>query len=128
LAPTIIQKLNDGVDIVLDRYVYSGVAYTAAKGIDTQWCYSPDIGLPRPDLTIFLSLDDTSDRAGFGNERYEVQEFQVKVKKQFELFFKEKGWSTIIVDGKSIEKVEKEISELVNSLLDKDLEEIELFI
>lgn len=94
---------------MLDRYVYSGVAYTAAKGLDRNWSLSPDIGLPKPDLTIFLNLNDTSDRSGFGDERYEVKEFQLKVKHQFELFFDEPNWQTVVVDGKTIEQVEEEI-------------------
>lgn len=114
LANSIKSKLREGKTLVLDRYVYSGVAYTAAKGLDRQWSLNPDVGLPKPDLTIFLNLNDSSDRSGFGDERYEVKEFQLKVKHQFELFFNEPNWETIVVDGKNIEQVESEIWAIIN--------------
>lgn len=117
LAEVIKSKLREGKTIVLDRYVYSGVAYTAAKGLDRQWCLDPDVGLPKPDLTVFLNLNDSSNRAGFGDERYEVQEFQLKVKHQFELFFIEENWNTVVVDGKNIQEVEKEIWTIVEEKL-----------
>lgn len=123
----IIDKLNQGINIILDRYVYSGVSYTASKGISRDWCYHPDVGLPKPDLTIFLNLNDSSNRDGFGDERYEVKEFQLKVKKQFESFFNEKNWNTIIVDRKGIKQVESEVDTLVDALLKTELKEIDFF-
>lgn len=41
---------------VCDRYAYSGVAYSSAKGLDTQWCKSGDVGLPQPDLVVYLDM------------------------------------------------------------------------
>lgn len=35
------QKLREGITLVVDRYSYSGVAFTAAKekpGLDLEWC------------------------------------------------------------------------------------------
>ncbi len=43
----ILQKLRAGVTLVVDRYAYSGVAFTAAKGLpglDRGWCMAPDTG------------------------------------------------------------------------------------
>lgn len=120
--------MHNGTIVVLDRYVYSGVAYTAAKGLDAQWCLNPDIGLPRPDLTIFLNLNDSqSSRGGFGDERYEVTEFQQQVKLQFEKFFNEPNWNTLVVDGKNIKEVAEEVWPLVQEVLSKDLKQVELF-
>ncbi|ODV73748.1 bifunctional thymidylate/uridylate kinase [Cyberlindnera jadinii NRRL Y-1542] len=128
LSRGIKEKLHNGTIVVLDRYVYSGVAYTAAKGLDAQWCLNPDIGLPRPDLTIFLNLNDSqSSRGGFGDERYEVTEFQQQVKLQFEKFFNEPNWNTLVVDGKNIQDVAEEVWPLVQEVLSKDLKQVELF-
>ena len=33
-----IDKINEGVIIIVNRYAYSGVAYAAAKGLDITWC------------------------------------------------------------------------------------------
>jgi dTMP kinase len=40
-------KLQSGVTLVVDRYSYSGVAFTAAKkmeGLDLEWCKAPERG------------------------------------------------------------------------------------
>lgn len=44
-----MDHLNSGKTIVADRYAFSGVAYTSAKGIDLEWCKEGDTGLPAPD-------------------------------------------------------------------------------
>lgn len=81
------QVLASGTSVVLDRYVYSGVAYSLAKDNlnDAQWLLNPDRGLPKPDLTLFLtiSLEELSLRKGWGDERYEKEAFQAKVKECF---------------------------------------------
>jgi len=59
LAPRIEQALADGRDVVLDRYWYSGAAYTmqldANVGMD--WCLAADAGLPQPDSVFLLQCD-----------------------------------------------------------------------
>jgi dTMP kinase len=51
------------------------------QGFDIQWCKQPDIGLPQPDLVLFLTLgiEEAAKRACFGGERYEQTDFQKKV-------------------------------------------------
>lgn len=31
-------KLRGGTTLIVDRYSYSGVAFSSAKGLDTEWC------------------------------------------------------------------------------------------
>ena len=51
------KKLQEGQSIVLDRYAFSGVAFTAAKGLHSvEWCKGPDTGLPKPDVVIYLNV------------------------------------------------------------------------
>mmetsp|Transcript_67105 Transcript_67105/g.92821 ORF Transcript_67105/g.92821 Transcript_67105/m.92821 type:complete len:87 (+) Transcript_67105:132-392(+) len=73
----VLQWLRQGTNVVCDRYAYSGVAYTAAKGIDFEWCKNGDKGLLKPDLVIDIdvSVDTIKQRGGFGEERYEKIEF-----------------------------------------------------
>ena len=68
--------------LVCDRYAYSGVAYSSAKGIDFEWCLNADRGLIQPDLTFYfdVSMDTIKARSGFGEERYEKVDFQDKVR------------------------------------------------
>jgi dTMP kinase len=50
----ILQHIAVGKSVIIDRYAYSGVAYTSAKGLDFEWCKEGDRGLPAPDKVIFL--------------------------------------------------------------------------
>jgi dTMP kinase len=53
--------------------------------LDLEWCRNPDIGLLSPDVVLFLDLDieEAEKRGGFGMERYEKKELQVKVRGEF---------------------------------------------
>lgn len=65
-APGIKAVLERGGTVLLDRYVYSNIAYQCAKLADSdeaealrEWIDSTeygDFGLPRPDLNIFLDV------------------------------------------------------------------------
>ena len=99
------QTLQRGGSILLDRYVYSNIAYQCAKLADEEqalalreWIFNTeygDFGLPVPDLNIFLDVPIdfvesklTSNRAGSDREYLEGQkdiheadiEFQKKVR------------------------------------------------
>lgn len=54
-SAALVDALRRGVTLVVDRYAYSGAAYTAAKrtpGCGLAWCKAPDAGAPfgRPAL------------------------------------------------------------------------------
>ena len=50
-------RLISGETLVCDRYAFSGVAFTSAKGtLDLEWCKNPDRGLPAPDAVIYLDV------------------------------------------------------------------------
>lgn len=89
------EYLSNGVSIICDRYAYSGVAFSMAKGMDRVWCQQPDQGLPRPDLLLFLTLspEAAAERPGFGEERYEESEFQKKVRVAYARLEKEEEHS-----------------------------------
>ena len=115
VVPKLLEDLNSGTDIICDRYLYSGVAYSAAKGLDIDWCRGPDRNLPYPDLVLFLSVSPevAASRGDFGLERYEKEEFQAKVKSHFLSFLEtEKNWRRIDAD-KSVREVSSEISAAV---------------
>ena len=44
LEENIKSKLNQGEIVIIDRYAFSGVAYSVAKGLDIEWCKSSDKG------------------------------------------------------------------------------------
>ena len=81
----LLRKLRAGTTLVVDRYAFSGVAFTAAKGapgLDRAWCMAPDVGLPAPDAVFFLNLtvEQAAARGGYGEERYEKADFQVRLR------------------------------------------------
>ncbi|XP_020614792.1 thymidylate kinase-like [Orbicella faveolata] len=81
VVPKIKQLLENGTLVIVDRYAFSGVAFTAAKGFDVTWCKNPDRGLPNPDVVFYLdiSIKDAQTRGSFGDERYEKVEIQERV-------------------------------------------------
>lgn len=73
-ADSIVQTLHSGTTILCDRYAYSGVAFSSAKGgsssnnkLSVDWCQGPDRGLPAPDCVIFLDLspEQARERGGY---------------------------------------------------------------
>ncbi|KAK6339399.1 Thymidylate kinase [Orbilia javanica] len=121
---SLLSTLTSGTTILLDRYIYSGIVFTAAKPkspvqppnpLSIQWCKAPDIGLPRPDIIIFLNItqEDAEKRAGFGDERYEKKEMQEKVRRLFEELRGEgsndKGDWWVIDAGGTVEEVAEEV-------------------
>ena len=65
-APAMRQALEEGKTVLLDRYVYSNIAYQCAKLQDVQergklrdWIFNTEYGifeLPKPDLNLFLDV------------------------------------------------------------------------
>jgi dTMP kinase len=109
--------LNAGTTLIVDRYAYSGIAYTAAKGLDIEWCRSPDVGLLRPDKVIYLSLSEEimSQRANYGRERYEKNDFQRRVRQLF-LQLQEPYWLNVSADG-GIDVIHEEIHTIVSDTI-----------
>jgi dTMP kinase len=107
---------------VCDRYAYSGVAFSAAKGMDLNWCKSPDVGLPAPDAVIYLDIDseDAAKRGNYGDERYEKVGFQRKVAEVFAtLRSQDDGkipWHTVKAD-QSIEDISLQIRNIAEAVI-----------
>ncbi|XP_027731727.1 thymidylate kinase [Vombatus ursinus] len=115
-VPLIKEKLSQGITLVVDRYAFSGVAFTSAKeNFSIDWCKQPDVGLPKPDLILFLQLNslEAAKRGDFGTERYENSAFQEKALQCFCQLMKDDSlnWKTIDA-SQSIEDLHKEIYSL----------------
>jgi dTMP kinase len=84
LATKLEQDIRSGVSVVVDRYALSGIAFSAAQGLEIDWCAHPDEGLPSPDVVFFMdiSVEDARKRGGYGQEIYEREEMQLKVRLQ----------------------------------------------
>ena len=88
------------------------------------WCRQPDVGLPRPDMVLFLhvSPEDAAKRGGYGTERYEKKAMQDRVRELFEEVRKRKeGEDFRFVDaGASAEEVQEEILRLVKKEMEEE--------
>ncbi|KAF8477022.1 thymidylate kinase-domain-containing protein [Kalaharituber pfeilii] len=131
LSQKILTLLSSGTTVLLDRYIHSGIVYTASKGHPIPWCRAPDIGLPLPDLVLFLDIseDIALSRGGYGGERYEKKEMQEKVRELFKRVREEEEaegtvrWRTVDA-GRGIEEVATEILEVVSGVI-QEVEERE---
>ncbi|KAJ7158764.1 thymidylate kinase, partial [Mycena filopes] len=121
LATTIERLLAEGTIVLCDRYAFSGVAFSAAKGLDLEWCRSPDVSLPAPDVTLFLDIspDKAKERGGYGEERYEKEQLQRRVRDIFSKISGEFGaetWVTIDA-GRKQEDVAADVWSSVERLI-----------
>jgi dTMP kinase len=124
-SQSIVAELSRGVSVICDRYAFSGVAYSAAKGLEFSWCQSPDLGLPAPDAVFFLHIDEKvgASRSNFGDERYENASMQANVRNQFQLPRLREGINWHDVDGaRDIEVISAEIRTVVEALRQEDQE------
>uniref|UniRef100_A0A182YBY4 Thymidylate kinase n=2 Tax=Anopheles stephensi TaxID=30069 RepID=A0A182YBY4_ANOST len=123
------KALKNGVNLIVDRYSYSGVAFSSAKGLDLEWCKAPEAGLLKPDLVILLTLspEALARRGGFGDERYEVPAFQKKVIEKYGLLKDDRYWKAIdadkTFDDLTVELYE-EVLRTVENAGDKPLEKL----
>ncbi|KAJ9103803.1 hypothetical protein QFC21_002265 [Naganishia friedmannii] len=125
-AEAIERDLTNGISVIADRYAFSGIAFSAAKGLNRSWLAAPDANLPAPDLIIFLHLpgEAAAARADFGGERYETVDIQTRVRDEFaNVREKVQGydgrsgeWVDVDAQG-SIEEVEERIKRVVDPLL-----------
>ncbi|KAI0525391.1 thymidylate kinase-domain-containing protein [Xylaria bambusicola] len=87
-AQKIRTELEAGHTIICDRFYHSGIVYSAAKqlpSLSLSWAKAPELGLPRPDMVLFLDLEESvaRSRGGWGGEVYEKGEMQRRVRELF---------------------------------------------
>ena len=65
-----ILKLRVGTSLIVDHYSYSGVAFSAAKGLELSWCKAPKVGLQTPDLVLYLDItpEISTERGDYGGD------------------------------------------------------------
>jgi len=117
LAQKIREELAKGVNLILDRYSFSGVAYSMAKGLDKRWACQPEVGLPKPDLVLFFEAtpDQVQNRAGFGDEVLERSDFQRLVYANMQSLMDHTYWR-IINAAEPIDIVQTSITSVVDRM------------
>jgi dTMP kinase len=116
LDGTVESFLMQGKVVIADRYAYSGVAYSVAKGLDFDYCKRSDAGLIAPDIVFFLDIspENASKRSDYGEERYEKIQFQKSVRNYFKKLI-DSTWVTLD-SMKSKEQLSQFIQEKVSQL------------
>ncbi|KAG2011209.1 thymidylate kinase [Coprinopsis cinerea AmutBmut pab1-1] len=147
LASTIERLLNEGTVVLCDRYAFSGIAFSASKVVPErsgsgesvpklpfEWCRAPDIGLPAPDLVLFLDIapEQAKQRGGYGEERYEKEEMQARVRQAFKRLGEETASGSdnrdnlswrVIDAGRDVESVAADLWNAVRPLVSDGLTE-----
>ena len=117
--------IEEGITVVIDRYYYSGIVYSAAKGrpdLTLEWARQPEIGLPRPDVCLFLDITPEAavKRKGYGGEKYETDVMQTKVRELFHELIRlhPDGRDMKVIDaGRELEEVERDITMTIQSAM-----------
>ena len=122
-----IQKmLDDGFDVICDRYYYSSMAYQGS-GTDPEWVSNMNLNCPeimRPDVCIFLDLTPEQSMARINRGRatqeiYENEEKLTQVRNQFYRVFeqlRERDNIQIVDAYRSVEEIHTDIVNLANQI------------
>ena len=104
--------LDEGKIVVLDRYLYSSLAYQGAAGLDLKWIMEINKMAPKPDLAIYLDVpvEVIMMRIQKRQRRsvMESLETQLKVREIYLKLVKE-GYLLLIDGNRSIEEVSQDI-------------------
>jgi len=117
------RDIANGVDVIIDRYSFSGAVYSAAKDnpeLSLDWAWCPEIGLWKPDLLLFLDIspEDAAKRGNYGEERYETEKMQARVRALFKELFSRLGdvAVTVVDAGQPIDAVSQDIFAAANQI------------
>lgn len=105
-------------NVICDRYWLSGTIYSAAKGLDYEWCKSIDRYLPKPDYLFFIDVDaeNTSRRKGFGSEAHDEIKFQTKVYDLYKEHIESENMITIDGTGRPEDLVDEILNKIFGYL------------
>lgn len=106
--------LGFGCTVVLDRYSFSGIAYSMLSGkCEWDWCQATEQGLPEPDVIYFLDVDVDSlrQRGTEGDERFERSDLQKNVRDNFfKVMHRHQHFNWHLVDAsRTVEKIQDEL-------------------
>lgn len=109
------EYLNKGTTLIVDRYSFSGIAYSAIKkGMEINFCKATELGLPKPDEIIFL---DYIKRSFFGDEIYENEDTQSRVYR----FYKEHFFNdmTVVDADRSVEEINNSLMTIIENVINR---------
>ena len=140
LENKIIPALKAGFIVISDRYIYTLIARSSARGIDKNWLHNLFSFAIKPDLVFYLDVDpsnlihrvfqknysldyyESGADLGISNDIYDsFIKYQYSLKKEFEKM--RSRYSLINIDGnKNIEEVYQQIQTKIDNFLIKEKE------
>jgi dTMP kinase len=93
--------LENGFDVICDRYYASTLAYQAAAGMDIEWLKDLNMRVSmEPDITFLLDVDpevglDRVKKRGMSVSRYEHLEYEKQVRKNYQRIARERDFTII---------------------------------
>ena len=138
LENKIIPALKAGFIVISDRYIYTLIARSSARGIDKNWLHNLFSFAIKPDLVFYLDVDpynlihrvfqknysldyyESGADLGISNDIYDsFIKYQYSLKKEFEKM--RSRYSLINIDGnKNIEEVYQQIQTEIDDFLIKE--------
>ena len=109
------ELLEEDWDIICDRYIYSGQAYSLSNNLNEIWCTWSDLGLIRPDIIFYFQGQVEKKK----DEIYETSSFQQQVAINFEKIMSRTKNVYYIKATNSIEEISKKIWKIYKSHLNK---------
>jgi len=111
----IVNWLNSGKFVVVDRYIPSGLAYGLANGLDLDWMLALEKGLPVPDLVIVLDVpvEITAKRFRRAKDAYERKKSYLKKVRECYLSLARRLDWCVVKGEMPIEKVSETVWSLV---------------
>lgn len=117
------KMLEEGYDVISDRYYYSSMAYQGSE-TDAAWVRDMNLNCPeilRPDVCIFLDLTPQESMERIGRrcatqEIYETEEKLTAVRERFFRVFEELGDTEricIVNAARYVDQIHKEIAALL---------------
>ena len=107
--------------VLMDRYIYSSIAYQSALGLDEEWIRSVNSKFPKPVLTILLDISpekamsriQKSDKFNF---REKIESLKIVRQKYLELAKREEN--IIVINAEQpLEKVVEKVYSIIYSYL-----------
>jgi dTMP kinase len=110
--------LENGTIIIMNRYWQSNLVYGVANGMDINWLFSLDKGLPKEDIVILILVNPSvSAKRAEKQDTFESDaQLATNAYKNYLKFAKQYQWK--VIDGsKSKEQVHQEIIKIIRKEL-----------
>jgi len=124
LRRVVIPALTRGIDVIMDRYYFSSIAYQGASGVPVEWVIEVNRYVIKPDLSIYIDVEPEkglirvrkSKPGGSRFPEYEKLDLLKKVRRIY-LEMVDRGWLEYVNGNNALEEVKGEVLSIINQRL-----------